>query len=82
MGIRANRVSRLSMKLLGPVEKLLSRASTRGRKKKRKSLKRELRVLLRTEALLDVSREVIRLGGVKKRRAQDFLIAARDRLKD
>jgi len=79
-GIRADRVSRLKKKLLGSLEKLLSRASTRGRKKRRKPSKRELR-LLRTEALLDVSREVIRLGGAKKRTAQDFLVAARDRLK-
>ena len=80
VGIRADRVSRLKKKLLGSLEKLLSRASTRGRKKRRKPSKKELR-LLRLQALLDVSREVLRLGGVKKRRAQDFLVAARDRLK-
>ena len=79
VGIRADRVSRLKKKLLGSLEKLLSRASTRGRKKRRRPSKRERR-LLRLEALLDVSREVIRLGGVTKRRAQDFLVAARDRL--
>jgi hypothetical protein len=79
-GIRPERVSRLWRRLLAPLEKLLERASTRGRKKKRRPSKGELR-RIRTEALLDVSRELIRLGGVGKRRAQDFLVAARDRLK-
>jgi len=35
--------------------------------------------LLRTGALLEVAREVIRMGAVEKRRVQDFLVAARDR---
>jgi hypothetical protein len=39
-GIRADRVSRLKKKLLGPLEKLLSRASSRGRKKSRRRQKR------------------------------------------
>jgi hypothetical protein len=80
VGIRADRISRLKRKLLGPLEKLLFRASTRGRKSRRRRSKLELR-RIRTEALLEVAGEMIRLGGVKKRRARDFLIAARDRLK-
>jgi len=76
--IRADRVSRLKKKLLGPLTNLLRRASTRGRKKRRKSSKINLR-LLRAEALLEVFREVSRIGGTTKRRTQDFLVAARDR---
>jgi hypothetical protein len=79
-GIRPERVSRLWRRLLAAMEKLVKRASTRGRKKKRRPSKGELR-RIRTEALLDVSRELIRLGGIGKRTAQDFLVAARDRLK-
>jgi len=79
-GIRPERVSRLWRRLLASLEKLLERAATRGRKKKRRPSKRELR-RIRTEALLDVARELIRLGGVGKRRTQDFLVAARDRTK-
>ncbi len=80
VAVRPERVSRLWRRLLAPMERLLRRASTRGRKKRRKPSKRDLR-LLRAEALLEVSREVIRLGGPKKRRVQDLLVAARDRLK-
>lgn len=80
VGIRADRISRLKRKLLGSLEKLLFRASTRGRKSRRRRSKMELR-RIRAEALLQVAREVIRLGGVKKRRVRDYLIAARDRLK-
>jgi hypothetical protein len=80
VNIRPERISRLWRRLFTPMQKLLWRASTRGRKSRRRPSKRELR-RIRTEALLEVAREVIRLGGVKKRRARDFLIAARDRLK-
>ncbi len=79
-GIRPERVSKLWHRLLAPMEKLLSVASTRGRKSRRRRSKMERR-LIRAEALLSVSREVIAPGGVKQRRARDFLIAARDRLK-
>jgi len=78
--VRPERVSRLWRRLLSPMENLLRKASTRGRKRRRRPSRRELRGI-RTEALLDVAREVIRLGGVRKRRAKDFLVAARDRLK-
>ena len=80
-GIRPERVSRLWRRLLAPMERLLGRASTRGRKKKRSPSKQRRR-LLRAEALLEISREVIRLGGPKKRKVQDLVVAARDRLKD
>ncbi len=80
VGIRADRISRLKRKLLASLEKLLFRASTRGRKSRRRRSKMELR-RIRAEALLSVAGEVIRLGGAKKRRARDYLIAARDRLK-
>jgi hypothetical protein len=79
-GVRPERVSRLWRRLLGAMERLLARASTRGRKSRRRPSKTERR-RIRAEALLSVAGEVIRLGGVKKRRARDFLIAARDRLK-
>ncbi len=78
-GIRADRVSRLWHRVCGKMEDLVAAASRRGRKKKRRRSKRERRIL-RTEALLEVAREVIRLNGAKKRRAQDFLVAARQRL--
>ncbi len=79
--VRPERVSRLWRRLLGPMEKLLRRASTRGRKKKRRRPAKEERRRIRAEALLEVARAANRLGGSCKRRAQDFLVAARDRLK-
>jgi len=80
-GVRPERISRLWRRLLAPMERLLRRASTRGRKKKPRASKAERR-RIRTEALLDVAREMLRLGGARKRRAQDFVVAARDRLKE
>ena len=79
-GIRPERVSRLWRRLLAPLEKLVERASTRGRKKERRPSKSERR-RIRAEALLDVARELFRRGGAGKRRTQDFLVAARDRLR-
>ena len=79
-GIRADRVSRLWRKLLAGMEALLARATRRGRRKKRRSSPGELHQR-RHEALLEVAREVIRGGGVNRRRVQDLLVAARDRLK-
>lgn len=81
VAVRPERVSRLWRKLLAPMEALLRRASTRGRKKGRRRSKEERR-RIRAEALLDVAREIHRRGGVRKRAAQDFLVAARDRLKE
>jgi hypothetical protein len=80
-GVRPERVSRLWRRLLAPMENLLGRASTRGRKKKGRPSE-PARRLLRAETLLEVAREVIRLGGPGKRRVQDLLVAARDRLKE
>lgn len=80
-GVRADRLSRLWRRLLKPMERLLRSASTRGRKKRRRSSKKQLR-LMRTEALLDVAREALHLGGIRRRQAQDFLVAARDRLRE
>jgi hypothetical protein len=78
--IRPERVSRLWRKLLVAFEALLSRASTRGRKKRRKSARRKARGKGR-EALLSIAAEVIRGGGIKKRAVQDLIVAARDRMK-
>jgi hypothetical protein len=80
-GIRPERVSRLWRRLLSRMEKLLAGASTRGRKKRRRTRSREEHRRIRAEALLDVARTVIQLGGNRRRRTQDFLVAARDRLK-
>lgn len=81
VGVRPERVSRLWRKLLAPMERLLRRAATRGRKKGRRPSEQERR-RIRAEALLDVVREVHRRGGARKREVQDFLVAARDRLKE
>jgi hypothetical protein len=80
-GIRPERVSRLWRRLLAPLERLLRRASTRGRKKGRRPSKAERR-RIRSEALLEVAGELLRRGGPKTRWAQDFVVAARDRLKE
>lgn len=80
VGVRPERVSRLWRKLLAPMEALLCRASTRGRRKGRRRSEAE-RARTRAEALLDVAREVNRRGGARRREVQDFLVAARDRLK-
>lgn len=81
VGVRPERVSRLWRKLLAPMEGILGRASTRGRKKGRRRSEGERR-RIRAEALLDVTREMRRRGGTGKREVQDFLVVARDRLKE
>jgi len=79
-GIRPERISRLWRRLLAPLEKLVGRASTRGRKKERRPSKSERR-RIRAEALLNVAREIFRRGGAGKRRTQDFVVQTRDRLR-
>jgi hypothetical protein len=79
-GVRPERVSRLKAKLLDPFLALLRRASQRGRPPRPSPAPaRRARPLLRDE-LLAVAAEIIRHLGVHRRRVQDLVVAARDRL--
>jgi hypothetical protein len=77
-GVRPERVSRLKAKLLGPFLALLERASRRGRPKKPPA---DPRPALVRDALLAVAAEIIGHLGVRRRRVQDLVVAARDRMR-
>jgi len=78
-GVRPERVSRLKAKLLAPFRSLLEKASRRGRPKRRR--KTPERGAKARAALLLVAAEVVGSFSLTKRRTQDFVVAARDRLK-
>lgn len=78
-GVRPERVSRLKAKLRAPFRSLLEKASRRGRPQRpRKTKAPGTRA---REALLSVATEVIGSLSLTKRRIQDLVVAARDRLR-
>lgn len=79
-GVRPERVSRLKAKLLAPFLALLERASRRGRPKKPAPAHGQRGRALLRDALLAVAAEIIGHLGVQRRRVQDLVVAARDRL--
>jgi transposase InsO family protein len=77
--VRPERVSRLSRRILSSLTGLLARLSTRGRRRPERPPEIASGSVLRNE-LLAVASEIIRSFGIRTRRIQDFVVAARDRL--